>query len=229
MKNYIVFVINIDEQRWKKYSENTDNIYSRFQGVVGTQLDITAYDKYVFYHNKSEKSKRSAIGCAESHMSMMKYIYENKINNAIVIEDDALIDFSRLDELDDIKGFCYIGGRFQSPILTKDRLFQKEFNKEIFLTQKLNIIIPQEFIITAGHGYYFENFNVAKDILDDIQSQKRQRAIDVEFKRIQKKRPNLINQFIYPAISTLHLPDAENGFTYHKGSCWKLNDNNYNY
>ena len=159
----------------------------------------------------------------------MKHIYENKINNAIVIEDDALIDFSRLKELDDIKGFAYIGGRFQSPILTKDRVFQKEFNKEIFSTQKLNIINPEEFIITAGHGYYFEKYNVAKDIFDDIQSQKRQRAIDVEFKRIQKNNSQLISQFIYPAISTLHLPDAENGFTYNKASCWKLKDNNYHY
>ena len=64
--NYTVFVINIDEQRWKKYSENTDNLYCRFQGVVGTELDIEAFDNYVFYHNKSEKSKRSAIGCSLS-------------------------------------------------------------------------------------------------------------------------------------------------------------------
>ena len=226
---YTVFVININEDRWKKYSEDTSNIYHRFQGVVGAELDLASYDHYVFYWNKTEKSRRSAIGCSESHMSMMKYIFENKINNVIVIEDDALIDFNRLHELDDVKGFCYVGGRFQSPILKYDNVFQKEFNKEIFLTQKLNKINPEEYIITGGHGYYFENYNIAKDIFDDIRSQKRQRAIDVEFKRIQKKRPNLINQFIYPAISTLHLPDAENGFTYNKESIWKLNDNNLHY
>lgn len=226
---YTIFVININVQRWKKYSENTSNIYNRFEGVDGTQLDLEKYNHYVFYWNKNEKSKRSTIGCAESHLSMMKYIYENKINNVIVIEDDALIDFSRLNELDDVKGFCYVGGRFQSPILKNDKVFQKEFNKEIFLTQKLNTINPEEFIITGGHGYYFEKYNVAKDIFDDIQSQKRQRAIDVEFKRIQKNNSQLISQFIYPAISTLHLPDAQQGFTYNKESCWKLNDNNVHY
>ena len=50
-----------------------------------------------------------------------------------------------------------------------------------------------------------------------------------EFKRIQKKRPVLINQFIFPAISTLYLPDAQNGFTYNNNSSWKLKDNNFLY
>ena len=86
----------------------------------------------------------------------MKYIYENKINNAIVIEDDAVIDFSRLNELDDVKGFAYIGGRFQSPILKNDNVFQKEFNKEIFSTKKIHTINPEEFIIIGAHGLYFE-------------------------------------------------------------------------
>ena len=225
---YTVFVININEDRWKKYSENTDNIYSRFQGVVGTQLDIETYGNYVFYHNKSEKARRGAIGCSESHMNIMKHIIENKLNNVIVIEDDAVIDFSRLDELDDVKGFCYIGGRFQAPILKNDRLFQKEFNKEKFLTKKIHTINPEEFIIIGAHGLYFENFNVAKDIFDDIDSRARRHISDAELKRIQKKKPNLINQFIYPAISTLHLPDAQNGFTFANTS-YKLKDNNYHY
>ena len=222
-----VFVINVSDERWEKYKADTR--YTRFKGVVGKELDLEAYDKYVFYHNKNESSKRGAIGCTESHMSLMKYIYENQINNCIVIEDDALIDFDRLDELKDIKGFCYIGGRLQAPILKNDKVFQKEFNKEIFSTQKLNKINPQEFVIVGAHGLYFENYNVAKDIFDDIQSQKRRRIIDVELKRIQKKRPELINQFIFPAISTLYLPDAENGFTYNNKSSWKLKDNNYLY
>ena len=79
---YIVFVININEDRWKKYSEDTNNIYNRFKGVDGSQLDLEKYDHYIFYWNKTEKSRRGAIGCSLSHMSIMKYIYENKINNA---------------------------------------------------------------------------------------------------------------------------------------------------
>ena len=222
-----VFVINVTDERWEKYKADTR--YVRFKGVVGKELDLETYDKYVFYYNKGEDSKRGAIGCSQSHLSLMKHIYENKINNCIVIEDDALIDFNRLEELKEIKGFSYIGGRFQATILKNDNVFQKQFNKETYLTQKINKINPEEFIIIGCHGYYFENYNVAKGIYEDIQSQKRQRAIDVEFKRIQKKRPVLINQFIFPAISTLYLPDAMTGFTYNKGSCWKLKDNNFLY
>jgi GR25 family glycosyltransferase involved in LPS biosynthesis len=227
--NYTIFVINISDERWEKYATDTIHMYNRFKGVDGSQLDMEAYDHYVFYWNKNEKSRRSAIGCSESHMNVMKYIYENKVNNAIVIEDDAIIDFSRLSELDDVKGFCYIGGRLQATILKNDKVFQKEFNKDTFSTQKINKINPYEFIITGAHGLYFSNYNVAKDIYDDIKNRQRRRISDVELKRIQKTKPELISQFIYPAISTLHLPDAMNGFTYNKESMWKLNDNNIHY
>lgn len=229
MDKYKVFVVNISDERWKKYDES-DDMYYRFKGVDGSKLDLEAYDdKYIFYYNKNEASKKSTIGCAESHMSMMKYIYENQLNNVIVIEDDALLDFTRLYELDDVKGFCYCGGRIQATVLKNDKELQKNINKDMFLKEKLNFIDTESFIITGCHGMYFENYEVAKEIYDDISAQKRVRAIDCELKRIQKKRPKLIHQFIFPAISILYLPDAQNGFTYNSKSVYKLNDNNYKY
>ena len=227
MSKYKVFVINISDERWEKYLSLNDR-YIRFKGVVGSELDLEAYDKYVFYWNKNEKAKRSTIGCAESHLSLMRHIISNKLDNVIVIEDDALIDFERLNELDDVKGFCYIGGGFQSTILKNDKSFQKEIIKETYYTQKIHKIDTEKYIITGGHGYYFDTWKTTKEIYDDIKSQKRKRAIDVEFKRIQKKS-TLINQFLFPAISTLHLEDAMAGFTYNDKSVYKLNDTNYEY
>ena len=228
MEKYNVFVINISDERWKKYSESPDP-YIRFKGVDGSKLDLASYDNYVFYHNKNEKSRRGAVGCSESHMSMMKYIYENQLNNVIVLEDDAILDFTRLYELDNVKGFCYCGGRIQATILKNDKELQKNIKKDMFLKQKLNFIDTESFIITGAHGLFFENYEVAKEIYDDISAQKRRRISDVELKRIQKKRPKLIHQFIFPAISILYLPDAQNGFTYNDKSSYKLNDNNYKY
>jgi hypothetical protein len=158
----------------------------------------------------------------------MKYIIENKLNHVIVIEDDAIIDFSRLHELDDIKGFCYIGGRLQATKLKDDNVFQSQIKKTLEL-KKLNKIDTDKYIITGAHGLYFETWEVAKDILDDIESQPRRRASDVELKRIQKKRPHIISQFVYPAISTLYLPDAMTGFTYNKDTSYNLKDNNFEY
>lgn len=228
MKNYSVFVINISDKRWEKYSQDKNNIYNRFLGVDGSTLDLEEYKKYVFYWNKSEKGRRGAIGCSESHMNMMKYIYENKLNHVIVIEDDAIIDFSRLDELDDIKGFCFIGGRLQATKLKDDNVFQSQIKKTLEL-KKLNKIDTDKYIVTGAHGLYFDTWETAKDIFDDIHKQTRRRISDVELKRIQKNRPHIINQFIYPAISTLHLPDAQEGFTYNKDTSYNLKDNNYHY
>lgn len=228
MKNYSVFVINISDKRWEKYSQDKNNIYNRFLGVDGSTLDLDDYNNFVFYWNKNEKDRKSVIGCAESHMNMIKYIIENQLNNVIVIEDDALIDFSRLHELDDIKGFCYIGGRLQATKLKDDNVFQSQIKKTLEL-KKLNKIDTDKYIVTGAHGLYFDTWETAKDIFDDIHKQPRRRASDVELKRIQKKRPHIINQFIYPAISTLHLPDAMEGFTYNKDTSYNLKDNNYTY
>ena len=85
----------------------------------------------------------------------------------------------------------------------------------------------EQFIITGGHGYLVPTPQVSEDVYKNITNKNKRRAIDVEFKRLQKE--GKINAFIYPAISTLHLPDAQNGFTYNKKSNWKLKDNNYLY
>ena len=226
MKNYSIFVLNISAERWKKY-ENQGG-YTRFQGIVGEHINVEEYPTYCFYWNKKEHSKKCSIALSEGHMNMMKHIYENKIENAIIIEDDALIDFDRLHELDNLTDFTYIGGRLQATVLKNDKLFQKEYNKESILSG-INKIDTTKYIISGAHGCYFPTYKIAKLIFDDIDEQPRVRAIDVELKRVQKKRPELIGQFIFPAISTLYLPDAEQGFTYFKGSSWKLQDDNKYY
>jgi len=226
MKDYTIFVLNICAERWKKY-ENQGG-YTRFQGIVGKDIDVNEHPQFIHYWNKNEHSKKCVIACFQGHMNIMKHIYENKINNAIIIEDDALIDFNRLEELDDITDFTYIGGRLQATILKNDKVFQKEYNKESILSG-INKINTETYIITGCHGMYIPDYKITKVIFNDIESRPRVRAIDVEMKRLQKTNPELIGQFIFPAISTLYLPDAEQGFTYFKGSSWKLQDDNKYY
>ena len=214
MKDYKVFVINISDQRWEKYK--SDERYIRFKGCHGKQ-ELSLDDinkKYHFRYNAKDDYRYNLVGCSESHLRLIDHLKENKINNAIVIEDDALIDFDRLEELDDVKGFCYVGGWMRGPILTK----QDNFIKPTF-EKGLHTINTNNFLITNCHGYYYENYHTA-DMMGWHQYDKR-RAIDVEFVNIQKRDKH--TQFIYPALSVLHMPDAENGFTWGKG--YKLKDN----
>ena len=214
MKDYKIFVVNISDKRWKKY-EN-DKRYIRFQGCNGKRdLDVHRVNQYYhFRHNAKDNHRLNTAGCSYSHLWAMNYIYDNKINNAIIIEDDALIDFDRLKELDTVKGFCYVGGWFRSPQLNQ----QKGWVKPSF-QKGLHTIDTDKFVMVACHGYYFENY---KDVVEwKTRTYHKRRAIDVEFMLKQKKLKDV--QFIYPAISTLYLPDAEEGMTWGKG--YNINNN----
>ena len=211
-----IFVINISDERWERYKQ--DKRFTRWVGVNGRQLPLAFVEnKYITYWNARESHKRCVAGCGESHLSLLKHIYENKINNVLIIEDDTVVDFDRLSELKDIKEFCYLGGRFQGKTL-------KHKPHTGLLFEGVNTITPFTFTITGGHAYYIPTYNIASDIYHDIMSKPKRRAIDAEFRRLQKG--GKIKKFIYPAIVELYLPHAMNGFTYNVSSQYKLQDTN---
>ncbi len=217
-----VFVITISDKRWDKYKNDTR--YIRWDGVIGKDLPPVALNNFVTMWNAKLSHKQSVAGCATSHLELMKYIIDNKINDVLIIEDDALVDFDLINKkiLHGIEGMIYFGGRFQSPVL------KKKLNKlDIKVNDGLNTIDTNLFTITGGHGYYFPSYQDCEDIYYKIVSKERMRAIDSEFRQLQKK--DIIKHFIYPAWVRLYLPDAKNGFTYNDNSNYKLQDDNKYY
>lgn len=88
---YTIFVVTINDSRFKKYKNNP--MYKKWKGCIGKNLNPKfVEDTYITMWNASKKHKHNVAGCSESHLSLMKHIINNKINNVIVIEDDALID-----------------------------------------------------------------------------------------------------------------------------------------
>jgi len=210
---YNIFVINISDERWKNY-EN-DKRFTRWIGCNGKE-DLTlewVNENYHFYHNCNDDLRLNIAGCSESHLSCLKHIYEHKINNAIIIEDDTVIDFDKLFHyglysfLNDV---CYIGGDFQ-PCKLKD---QKTFIKPVFDTESLSLrkIDNQSFLISGAFGIFIPRWEQALRLME--KKGKKRRAIDVEWKNLQKK--NVINYFVYPALVKLNMDVAMTGFTYNK-------------
>jgi GR25 family glycosyltransferase involved in LPS biosynthesis len=219
--DFNIFVITIDNDRFKKYEY--DKIYKKWNGCIGKNLTNEFVDNtYITMWNANRIHKHNVAGCCESHLNLMKHIIDNNINKSIILEDDSILDISRLEELNNINDFCYIGGRFQPPKLS-DKL---NIDKSLFI-KGLNTIDPNIFTITGSHGYYFPNVDITRKIYNNIINKTKRRAIDSECRILQKKK--IINYFIYPAISILHLEHARNGFTYNNNSKYKLIDNNYNY
>tara|TARA_R100001591_G_scaffold4386_1_gene10106 strand:- start:9844 stop:10509 length:666 start_codon:yes stop_codon:yes gene_type:complete len=218
-----VFVINLNADRWEKYDSNKWSVspYTRFQAIDGNkELDPQwVDDNYHFYWNANRKLRQSVAGCSESHLKLLQHIIDNKIDNVIILEDDCILDFSKLELLKDVDDICYVGGMFHPPILKNLKTFKRPEN----LIEGINVINPEKFLITNAQAYYIPHWKQAQELL--IQQHKKRRAIDVEYKSLQKK--GIIKYFLYPAIGTLHLPDAEKGFTWSQSNYKLTNDLKY--
>ena len=210
-----IFVINISDERWGRYK--TDERFNRWIGCDGQELDAKFVEQnYVCMWNAREKHKRCVAGCSESHLSLLKHIYENKINDVIILEDDTMVDFDRLDILKDVNEFCYLGGHFQSPVL-KNKLCREK----ISLKEGINEIDSNHFTIAGAYGYYIPTYDIAESLYINIMSKTKRRGFDCELRRLQKG--DKIKKFIFPAIVELYLPVAQHGFSC-KSSNFKLTD-----
>ena len=93
-----IFVINLrrDKDKWEKY--NDDSRYIRFSACNGVEVSKANpyYKRLEIMWNAGDKKKKCTAGILNSHMSIIKKIVKNKINQALVIEDDAIVDFAKL-------------------------------------------------------------------------------------------------------------------------------------
>lgn len=199
-----VLVINMSVKRWEKYKD--DPRYERFEAVNGNEEldDLWVDTHYHFRYNAKRSLRQNIAGCSESHLKCLRYIIKNKINNVIIIEDDTIVDFERLSELEDVKDICYIGGQIKSLKLKDEKIFNKPE-----IDSGFNKIDNEKYRISGAFGYYIPEYIQANILL--VHSYKKRRGIDVEFMLLQKK--GLIKNFIYPAIVRLYMPDAVQGFS----------------
>ena len=199
-----IFVINISDER-----------FNRWIGKDGRDFDMEFVNNhYINMWNARELHKRCVAGCSESHLSLLQHIYENKINDVIILEDDVDIDFDRLDILKDVNEFCYLGGHFQGRTL-------KHKAHTGLLFEGVNTITPFTHTIAGAYGYYIPTYDIAESLYINIMSKVKRRGFDCELRRLQKG--DKIRKYIYPAIVELYLPVAQTGFSC-QSSNFKLTD-----
>ena len=209
-----IFVINLkrDEDKWSKYKK--DDRYIRFSACNGVEMskENPYFDKLQIMWNAADRKKKCTAGILNSHMSIIKKIVKQKINQALVIEDDAVIDFNILKKINLNKlpqdSIIYFGGTLHPPDTFKNKTWSHEGIIKSF-KKGINKIDPKKFRILGGHGYYFPTWEIAKDLLDKVDSKKKMRALDSEMVKLQ--RTGDIKYFYYPAISYLKMEDAKKG------------------
>jgi GR25 family glycosyltransferase involved in LPS biosynthesis len=209
-----IFVINLkrDGEKWSKYKK--DDRYIRFSACNGVEMskENPYFDRLQIMWNAADRKKKCTAGILNSHMSIIKKIVKQKINQALVIEDDAVIDFKMLEKINlnnlPQDSIIYFGGTLHPPDTFKNKTWTHEETIKSF-KKGINKIDSKKFRILGGHGYYFPTWETAKDLLDKVDTKKKMRALDSEMVKLQRSQD--IKYFYYPAISYLKMEDAKKG------------------
>tara|TARA_R100000734_G_C3319246_1_gene114764 strand:- start:829 stop:1491 length:663 start_codon:yes stop_codon:yes gene_type:complete len=206
-----VFVINAYENRKDKYDER----YELFPAVWWADVTEEQVENYYLRYNAKIELRKKVVACSMSHKNLLQKIINEDLKEIVIIEDDALIeDWDRLEQLKDVNEFCYVGGYMSSPFLKDLKSFEENDKEHVRhdLIKGINTIDPKIFRIGQTCGYYIPHAEVARMILSNLPNGKKERAIDNEYMALQKK--GNITKFIYPAIATLFIKEAKEGFTF---------------
>jgi len=209
-----IFVINLkkDKDKWDKYKE--DDRYMRYSACNGLEMsqENPYFDKLQIMWNASDRKKKCTAGILNSHISIIKKIVKQKLNQTLILEDDAIVDFKTLHKLNLNKlpqdSITYFGGTLHPPDTFNNKTWKHDTIIKSF-KKGINRIDPDKYRILGGHGYYFPTWKIAKELLDILNKKKKIRALDTEMVYLQRK--GIIKYFYYPAISYLLMEDAKKG------------------
>ncbi len=132
-------------------------------------------DNFKLYHNEDINSfkVKGKMGCFASHIKALEYVVNNKLNDVVILEDDAILDGNIIDLPTD--GACLLGGTLRHPTnWTKDSKFRKNEVSKIISNFKLGIneIDYTKYRWNTAHSIYYPKWKIAEEILDFIKSKK---------------------------------------------------------
>jgi len=176
MKKYF---INLDEDTTRAEKFN-DTDYIRWRATSREEVSDDLDKKMISYYNYPEKAHLGRCGCFKSHISLLEHVVDNRLNDVLVVEDDAVqVGDLPMDYPKD--SLIYVGGFLHNKRMTD--------NKKVLL-ESINGInhLPDPYRILMTLSYIVPTWELAEDILKKILSLKRYRAIDVLLGNIDIKR-----------------------------------------
>ena len=175
----ITFFINLDsaEQRRIKF-QNKD--YKRWKATTKDNVPLYVDEKMISMYNFGRESHRARCACWYSHTRLLEYIVEHKLNNVLILEDDAvLVNPIPIDYPKD--GIVYVGGFIYK------RSMMDESPPQVDHQTGINLC-PDDCRILGCLSYIIPTWQLAFDILNRIYSQNRFRAIDIMMGNIGLKQ-----------------------------------------
>lgn len=184
------FVINLDrsKDRMHKYK---DKDYIRWSATDYRELSPTnsIFSKMISYHNIDPLQHQAKCACFVSHINVIRYIATNKMDDILILEDDAIQIRKIPNDLPN-DSITYLGGFMMHPKIT-DGLYKepREFKNGI------NTLDKDKMRIIMLMAYYIPKWQIAQEIIDYVDKKDRVKALDIMIFNIPIK-----NSFVYPAI-----------------------------
>ncbi len=166
------YVVNLD--RCKDRMDNFDDSYTRWSATdykdLGDKHPI--FDRMISYHSiRNTNQHKAKCGCYLSHTNIWRYIVMNKLNNTLIVEDDA-------EQINDLPtkmnkdSFTYLGGFFHNKKMTDNSKVKIEAK------EGLNLLDKDKYRILMTLSYFIPSWEIAEKMLQGV-NKPRIRAIDV--------------------------------------------------
>ena len=182
-----IFVINLDRatDRWSYFKD--DERFIRWSATDCNDLNDNhpIFKDMVSYWNISPQEHKAKCGCYLSHTNLWRYIVQNKLNDILILEDDAELvgeipDSSKLPQ----DGFTYLGGLIFNKKITQGP-------KKVELNEGINHVNNEDFRMIMLVSYYIPHYSIAEKMLKATTERGRPRAIDTMVYKTET------NQYLY--------------------------------
>lgn len=173
LKDIPIFWINLERSERRRTILQTEldryNLnHTRIEAVDGNNIDL---DKYNKNYTINEKMNKYEIACALSHMKVIKHCYDQGLEYALILEDDANFDYfpyktdtalELLEELKTIDGECLqlanIVNRKKFPT------YKNKFENNKFIKDRTHACAVAYLLTKQGMKKVIDNFENNKKI-----------------------------------------------------------------
>lgn len=170
-------------QRRNKY---TDKNFTRWKATSKDEVPAYIESRMISRYNFGKDAHLARCACWLSHTKLLEHIVENKINDVLILEDDA-IQVNDLPTIYPQDSITYVGGFVYNKKMMDSK--PPEIQHQVGIN-----LCPENLRILGCLAYIVPKWQIALHILNRIYSENRYKAIDIMMGNIGIKQ-----YYNYPA------------------------------
>ena len=179
------FYINLDTAS-KRRNKFKDKNFTRWKATSKEEVPDYISSKMISRYNFGKEAHLSRCACWLSHTKLLEHIVEKKLNDVLILEDDAL-QVNKIPDIYPKDSITYVGGFVYNKKMMDSK--PPEIQHQVGIN-----LCPDNLRILGTLAYIVPKWEVALHILNRIYSENRYKAIDIMMGNIGIKQ-----YYNYPA------------------------------